>query len=430
MNVELYPHQQQAIRELDNGKILWGGVGTGKSRTAIAYHIVRVCGGTLKVNGHGNLGPMVRPKDLYVITTAKKRDGLDWEKEAAAFAISTDPRASYGEIRLVVDSWQNIGKYSEVSGSSFIFDEQRLVGYGAWSKAFLKIAKNNHWIVLSATPGDTYSDYLSIFIAHGWYKHKTEFERRHVVFDRYAKFPKIDHYLETAHLDNLRRQVLVEMPYLTHTTRHVENVIVQYDKNRYDYLVTKRWHIYENRPIRDIAELFLVMRKLVNSDPSRLGAVLQLWEKHPKLIIFYSFNFELEMLRTLANTCDAFVAEWNGHKHEEIPKTDRWLYLVQYTAGSEGWNCVETDAMVFYSLSYSFKVMEQSKGRIDRLNTPFTDLYYYILRSGASIDHAIVKSLAGKRNFNEREFLFGGGVTNHIVATARPKVDSNELVRS
>jgi superfamily II DNA or RNA helicase len=166
-------------------------------------------------------------------------------------------------------------------------------------------------------------------------------------------------------------------------------------------VVKRRWNVFENRPARDAGELSSIMRKLVNTDVSRLAAVLGLMEKHPRLIVFYNHNPELEMLRTLGHLIP--IAEWNGHKHQEIPDTDRRLYLVQYQAGSEGWNCITTDAMVLYSLTYSYKVWHQAFGRIDRLNTPFKDLHYYVLKSDSLIDAAVWQSLKSKKNFNERD---------------------------
>lgn len=400
--VDLYPHQTKALREMKNGCILRGGVGTGKSRTAIAYYILD-CMGRFKINGAGGFKAMDRPRDLYIITTAKKRDDLEWLDEASNFGIGRT-ESLYGT-RITVDSWNNILAYKDVQNAFFIFDEQRLVGRGAWVKAFLDIAKRNRWILLSATPGDNWMDYVPVFIANGFYKNRSEFIHEHVVFFPYAKFPKVERYTGTGVLEKYRRQILVEMPYSRHTIRHVENYAVEYDKALFDRVWKDRWNVYEDEPIKDVAELFRVARKVVNSDPSRLGAVLKLLEKHPRLIIFYNFNYELEMLRTLKTTLGIDVGEWNGHKHEPVPVSDKWVYLVQYTAGAEGWNCITTDAMVYYSLNYSYKINEQGKGRIERLNTPYTDLYYYILRSGSPIDQAIYKSLLTKENFNEKQYF-------------------------
>lgn len=523
---DLRGHQSKALGKLENGKILWGGVGTGKSRVATAYY-------------HKNEAP----KHVYVITTAKKRDSFDWQEEFYRIGIgpatgpvleparkgkgrgrrsgrnhndveqpsvgqadcssgecsepggdqgacSSSPRSDAPDGRgdddgpdisgfgragaypwvLTVDSWNNIAKYADVSGAFFVFDEQRLVGSGNWTRKFLRIAKHNNWILLSGTPGDTWMDYIPVFVANNFYKNRTAFIREHVVYNTFTKFPKVDRYIGVNKLHHLRHQLLVEMPYERHTKRRVVEVPLKYDKEALEMVLKKRWHIYENRPLRDIAEMFLVGRKLVNSDPSRLEMVKELWQNHPKLIVFYNFNYELESLRNLKlnwphssqgittsgsttlssdsllrdlstsrsstssnrgsspspkltwngnesrsksivspkATCQ--ISEWNGHKHEAVPTSDRWLYLVQYTAGAEGWNCIETDSMIMFSRNYSWKVTEQAYGRIDRLNTPFKDLWYYDFMTDSFIDRAIGRSLKAKETFNESKYarLFKG----------------------
>jgi hypothetical protein len=387
---ELAPHQKKAVAKMGDGKILWGGVGSGKSRAALAYYCLTE-----------------QHEDVYVITTAKKRDSLDWEEEALKFGIGKERDATLRGV-LTVDSWNNIAKYVDVQNAFFIFDEQRLVGSGKWSKSFLKIAKRNRWIMLSATPGDTWLDYIPVFVANGFYRNRTEFKARHVIYNTYAKFPKVERYVEVSELVRNRNSILVHMPYERQTTRHPHPVWCEYDKEMMLRAAHGRWNMFKDEPIRDIAELFGVMRRVTNSDPSRLHAIQDLLEKHPRLIVFYNFNYELDMLRTAG---DFFVpdfilpiAEWNGQNHEPIPDSERWLYLVQYAAGAEGWNCVSTDAMAFFSLPYSYKYWEQAHGRIDRLNTPFVDLHYYYLRSKAPIDWAIWRSLKAKKSFQFDHF--------------------------
>lgn len=377
---ELRPHQQKALRELSDGKILWGGVGSGKSRVAVGYYELE----------HPN-------KDVYVITTAKKRDSKDWEGEFARISVGKELSASAHGV-LVVDSWNNLSKYTAVQNAFFIFDEQRLVGSGTWVKSFLKIAKANKWIMLSATPGDTWLDYIPVFVANGYYKNRTEFKREHVIYSSFTKFPKVDRYVAVNRLVKYRNKILVHMRYQNETIRHEMIRQVEYNEDLYETVFKNRWHIYENRPIKDIAELLGVLRKITNSDSSRVLKIKKLLEEHPKIVVFYNFNYELDILRSLDHI--VIVAEWNGHKHEEIPPTKSWVYLVQYVAGSEAWECTETDTIVFYSLTYSYKLWEQAHGRIDRLNTPFTDLHYYILRSKSPIDTAVWRSLKAKKNFN------------------------------
>lgn len=440
---QLRDHQEKALAKLGNGKILMGDMGTGKSRVAMAYYAKHEA-----------------PKTLYVITTAKKRDSLDWDEEALHYNVSTHEDSVWNGL-MFVDSWNNIHKYTGIENAFFIFDEQRIVGTGKWTKSFYKIAAKNNWILLSATPGDTWLDYIPVFVANGFYPNITAFKREHVIYNTYAKFPKVDRYTGVGKLVRLRNEVLVHMPMQRTTVRHSKIIPVDYDVDLFTRVVKDRWHVYENRPLRDVAELFSVMRKVVNSEPDRVRLLRGLMETHPKLIVFYNFDYELDSLRSLSNTqstsewdgnqCHSeltplpatttfsgrsdttsssvpavtpqsdgisssseeatssttestpgfTIAEWNGHKHEPIPKTDRWVYLVQYAAGAEGWNCIETDAMVFFTQTYSYRAYYQAHGRIDRLNTPFTNLFYYNLVSSALIDTLIRKCLDGKRSFNE-----------------------------
>jgi hypothetical protein len=394
----LRDYQEEAIKKLQNGSILCGGVGSGKSMTSIAYYTT-ICGNALDdVFGH-----MKTPLDLYIITTARKRDTFEWEGECANFSLSTKP--GLGQSNVVVDSWNNIKKYDKVHGSFFIFDEQRLVGSGSWVKAFLKIAKKNKWILLSATPGDTWLDYLPVFVANGFYKNRSEFIMNHVVYSRFCKYPKIDHYVETGKLLKHQKQILVGMAYRSPTTHHKQNVFVKYDPIIYDTVNKKRWNIYENEPVKDAGALCYLLRRVTNSDPRRIEAVRQIIKVTPKVIIFYNFNYELELLRELSIKLNIPTTEWNGHKHEPIPETDNWIYLVQYTSGAEGWNCTLTDTIIFYSQNYSYKIMTQAAGRIDRMNTPFENLYYKFLISNSPIDIAIMKAISKKQTFNESGFV-------------------------
>lgn len=396
----LYPYQMDAVKRMSNGCILNGGVGSGKSRTGLYYYF--------KENG-GQMDPkyipMKNPQDLYIITTAMKRDTLEWEGELSHFHMSTDPKINLvNGNNIVVDSWNNIKKYVDVSGAFFIFDEQRVVGSGAWVKAFLKITKSNNWILLSATPGDTWSDYIPVFVANGFYKNKTEFTREHVIYSRYSKYPKIDRYTNTGRLIRLRNQILIDMNFNRQTVAHHEDVFVKYDVPKYKDAIRTRWDPYKNEPIQQASGLCYVLRRIVNEDESRQVALAEILEDRPRAIIFYNFDYELDLLLALASSMDVQVAQWNGHKHQPVPDGDRWVYLVQYTAGCEGWNSIKTDTIIFYSQNYSYKVMTQAAGRIDRLNTPYRDLYYYHLKTRSGIDLAISKALNEKRQFNETKW--------------------------
>lgn len=401
--MKLRDYQLEAIRKMKTGCILNGGVGSGKSLTSLSYYYMQNGGSEIFLTG-GKHKKMKDPKDLYIITTARKRDTMEWEGELSHFLLSTNPDTSAYKNKVIVDSWNNVKKYKEIKGAFFIFDEQRVVGSGEWVKSFLKIAKTNEWILLSATPGDTWSDYIPVFIANGFYKNKSEFLREHAVFARYSKFPKIEKWIGSGKLNRYRRMILVDMKFQRKTEQHHEDVYVDYDIATYKDVMKSRWDIYKQEPIVNAGGLCYTLRRLVNSDPSRADKLLDIFKEHPKMIVFYNFDYELDILKNLNYGKNVTVAEWNGHKHEPTPTKGKWVYLVQYTAGAEGWNCISTDTIVFYSQNYSYKIMHQSAGRIDRLNTPFEDLYYYHLKTRSSIDISIARAIKEKKNFNEKGF--------------------------
>ena len=387
--IDLYPHQREAINRLRNGCILWAGTGVGKSITALAYFCEKEC------------DHMKKPRDLLIITTARKRDTLEWYGECVKFDITDDRKNSIGGIRVQIDSWNNIGKYLNTKNQFVIFDEQRVTGSGPWANDFLKLARQNHWIMLSATPGDKWIEYCTVFVANGFYKNKSDFVRQHVIYSPYVtKYPKIIGYQNQSLLCKHRDEILVGMHFDKQTVPHNITTSVEYDRELYDYIQKTRFDPFKERPVRDAAGLCYLLRRVVNDDIRKLAEVERIMYYHPKAIIFYNFDYELDMLRELSSP----TAEWNGHRHEPIPDTPRWAYLVHYAAGSEGWNCIATDTIIFFSRSYSYKAMEQARGRIDRINTGYHDLYYYYLVTDSSIDRAIGRALDEKQDFNESAY--------------------------
>lgn len=372
--IELFEHQRRALRKLSPGSILNGGVGSGKTLTALSYY--------LKEFSH---------RELVVITTSKKRDTHDWEEEGALLGIDD----------FQVDSWNNITKYEHLKNRFFIFDEQRAIGSGVWSKTFVKIAKANQWIMLSATPGDNWMDYMPVFLANGFYMHKTDFIEQHVEYDRFSKFPKVKAFHNQQKLHMFRDNLLVEMNFSRHTIRRREYVECNHDTELYRDLTKRRWNIYKDKPVETPAEFTQCLRRAVSLSEDRYNKTKFIIKSTSKIVIFYNYTYELDMLRSMCEDNGFNYSEWNGQKHQEIPDTYQWVYLVQYTAGSEGWNCIETDTILFYSPNYSYRIVEQCEGRIDRLNTPYTDLNYIFLKSKTPIDKAVFNALQNKKSFNE-----------------------------
>lgn len=416
MAIKLTNAQLKAVNSLKPGNILCGDTGSGKSLTSIAFYL-KYCGFDIKdiekalmddIKSN-SLGYELTP--LYIITTPQKRDRCEWDVELSRFCLTQgiSDDGYNNQVTIVVDSWNNIKKYTNICNSFFIFDEQRVIGNGEWVKSFLKISKNNYWILLSATPGDTYIDYLPVLIANGFYKNRTEFIYNHVIYNRYSKFPKIDKYIRTEIIDKYIDKILIKM-YTENNKMHIINELpCKYDKDKYDYVVKNRWNPFTNEPIKTSAEFCKVLRTINNSDISRLNNLEDIYKEHKKIIVFYNFNFELEAILSLKNK-GIKVTQWNGHKHEMIPLEEKWIHAVQYFAGNEGWNCIDTDTIVFYSNNYSYRVMKQSAGRIDRFNSPFKDLYYYMLLTDSKIENEIMRAIKEKKAFNEKNFSANFGI--------------------
>jgi hypothetical protein len=395
LNIQLTDYQVDAVEKMHNGCILRGGTGSGKTLTSLVHVFEKILGGSSPLYPEHSYKPAAVDVPVYVITTPKKRDSCDWTKEASMVPlILTD-----------VNSWNNIKKYENIKNAIFIFDESKVIGYGSWTQSFLKITKNNAWVLLSATPGDTWLEYMPVFIANGFYKNKSEFEREHVMWSRFTKYPKVERYLNVSRLIRHRDSILVDMQDQRATTQHHKNIICDFNKLHYDILAKDRWDIFENKPIRDISQLCYALRKVVNSDESRLEALSAIYARHKKVIIFYNFNYELKILRDWCTANNIVYSEWNGHNHDDIPDSKFWVYLCQYTSAKEAWNCITTDCIVFYSQTYSYKALVQSAGRIDRMNTTFMHLYYYHLMAMAPIELGIQKALGCKENFNEGKWL-------------------------
>lgn len=376
--VQLYDHQIKALAKLKSGSVLCGGVGSGKTLTGLSFYLENY-----------------KERELYVITTAKKRNSGEWEEEAALLGITN----------LVVDSWNNIKNYEKVHGAFFIFDEQRVVGSGTWAKTFIKMAPRNKWIMLSATPGDTWMDYLPLFMANGFYRTKSAFIDMHVEYDPYVKFPRIKRYHNEGILIRHRQSILVMMPVKRHTLRHRTYRETDYDEELYKMAMKERWDPFDNKPIKNASKLLQVLRRITGTSDSRIHEAAWQIIHAKRLIIFYNYEYEREILVDLCEFLGVYAAEYTGNRHDPLPTTKEWIYIVQYTAGAEGWNCTTTDSIMFYSPNYSYKITEQAEGRIDRINTKYTDLNYTILTSKAPIDQAVIRANIKKQKFNERAWV-------------------------
>lgn len=404
--VNLRQFQHECVQALRSGKVLAAGVGAGKSIMALYWYVTKCCTVRTSHNANGELFQiMPGSPDLVIITTAKKRDNHEWDDELYRYALHQGENSKkMGRVHVTIDSWNNITKYVDTS-AVFIFDEQRAIGSGAWSKAFVRIARRNPWVMLSATPADTWSDWCPIFVADGFYRNRTEFFRRHAVYSRYTKYPRIDRWIDEDYLNRCRDRVLVTCEVPRETERVVHQLTCAYDKETVRKAMKTRWNPETEEPFLNATELCFYLRRVIDTDPTRLSYAAHVVRDHRKVIIFYTLRAELEQILKLEEVTGVPVYQYNGGRHDDLPQGNSWVYAVQFQAGSEGWNCTSCNTVLYWSLPYSYKQAEQAAGRIDRLDTSYKTLNYYIMRSFAPLDLGIIRALRNKENFNASGFL-------------------------
>lgn len=376
---KLRPAQRDAVDRMHDGCVLLGRTGSGKTMTALGYW--------LKVHAQ---------QDLYVVTTPAKRDAMEWEGDSAKLGQYLPPER--------VVSWNKIKDFEYLESAFVVFDEQRVSGSGKWVKSFLKIAKSNDWILLSATPGDVWIDWLPLFIANGFYRTRTQFTDRHVIWDPHTRYPRIKRYIEEDRLERCQEAICVYLASPNPISRMVHDELVSYDSRKYAEVTRKRWNPFEVRPMMDAGELCRVQRRIVLENVCREEALERLLKGHPRALVFYSYNYELEAIKAVCERLGRSYGQRNGHRHDPVPVSkEPWVYIVQYQS-ADAWNCISTNIAILYSLPYSWRQQEQAMGRIDRMNTPFDELHYYRLMTDSTIDNAILACLDRKETFNERVY--------------------------
>lgn len=377
MAVTFKDYQKRAINQMHNGCILCGGVGAGKSLTSLGY--------IDKVYPSGT---------VYIITPARKRNTGEWFDDIR--------KNDMDETRFVVDSWNNLSKYKDVKDAFFLFDEQKVSGKGTWAKSLIRIAKSNQWILLSATPGDTYDDYATVLIANGFVRNRTTWYDEYCVTKSQPFFHIVDHKNKDV-IDMMIRRIFIKMDYQSDKKR-IERVIPIQARSAGEEKEILMTHKAPGAqmPFTTFAAAIAYVRMNCYDKSKKTEALRKIIEKHKKIIVFYNFLSEKLEIERAAIDANVTINFYNGQRHDPIPDTDEWVYGVQYNSGAEAWNCITTNAMVFYSPNYSYKTMEQAHGRIDRVNSPYECLYYYMLLNELNIDNKVMNALSSKKDFNEK----------------------------
>lgn len=144
-------------------------------------------------------------------------------------------------------------------------------------------------------------------------------------------------------------------------------------------------------------------RQLCNSKDKQQAFIDLINSINDRVVVFYNFDSELDTLKTLVK--DRPIAEVNGHTNTEqiYHDNDNCVLFVQYQAGARGLNLQDGNKIIYYSLTLSSDLFEQSKKRIHRIGTKYP-CFYWILQTKDSVEESIYKSLNRQEDYNEELF--------------------------
>lgn len=124
-----------------------------------------------------------------------------------------------------------------------------------------------------------------------------------------------------------------------------------------------------------------------------------------RLIVFYNFNAELELLKRIAASLDRPISEVNGQTKDltAYEQEDNSITFIQYQAGAMGLNLQKANKIIYFTLTDKSELFEQSKKRIHRIGQE-QPCFYYILMCKGSVEEVILQTLEMRKDFTDELF--------------------------
>ena len=139
---------------------------------------------------------------------------------------------------------------------------------------------------------------------------------------------------------------------------------------------------------------------------NKMAALRDLLEStNDRIIIFYNFTKEYELIKNLCETLDKPVSVVNGSKKDlkNYNNHSDSVTLIQYQAGAHGLNLQKANKILYFTLPLSSEMFEQSKKRIHRIGQNKTCFYYYLIVE-KSIEEKIWRTLKMRRDYTNKLF--------------------------
>ncbi|MBL0992197.1 MAG: DEAD/DEAH box helicase [Escherichia coli] len=396
--MKLFDYQKEAIENFESKPLNLSDVGTGKSYMSIGSYVKSECSKLLIICLAPKVNDFVEDSEIFNLNVTALNKGTKKNKELLS------------ESNLVAISFESSWRLTELNkwvdkDTFIIIDESHKVSVSKskvtkFVMGLSKRAKYNY--LCTATPvsnGKLENWYPQLFISNVFRKPKKEFEQLFVIKQMRQmgsmRFMQITGYRNEHLLEQMIDEASVKYK---RDKGYLPEDYVYKTKKPAMYNKLKKSRLYKDdndlrveldnssklfNSLRQVSHGFLNgISKQVSKEPfERLDAILET-HNNERVVIFYNYKWEAEMLKQLLDKLKRPYGEYNGSVKDLKPfkNNDNGVVLAQYKSASTGINdFVISNVMVFNSMPLSSTEYLQAKGRTDRHGQDKTPLYYHIV---------------------------------------------------
>ena len=409
MKIKLYPHQVRALEKT-------------KNFNHVAYYLDMGLGKTFV--GSEKLKMLNTNHNLIVCQKSKLQDWYEHMKtyypEYNTFIYSKTREIPPKSVIIINYDlvWRRPELLTTLKNFTLMLDESSLIQNEKSNRSkFILKMKPTNVILLSGTPtGGKYEQLWSQLKLLGWNISKR------LYWDEFIKFVKIDvggfpikkvtGYKNVDRLkDKLRTHgaIFMKSDEVFQLPKQIENIIKvdntkEYKKFNKDRLIK----IDDTELVGDTSlTKMLYLRQLSSQYNSNKTAALKdlLESTNDRVIVFYNFDKELEIIQEICNKLEKPISMINGHEKnlKNFTECNDCVLLGQYQAAAMGLNLQLSNKIIYFSLPLQSELFMQSKKRIHRIGQEKTCFYWYLITKN-SIEEQIFETLKQRRDYTNKLF--------------------------
>ncbi|WP_368076685.1 SNF2-related protein [Clostridium tyrobutyricum] len=405
--IKLYPHQIQALKETEKF-------------SRVGYFLDMGLGKTFV--GSEKLNQLDAPYNLLICQKSKIDDWYDHFKSYYDYKVIKYNKAQeISRHSVVIINYDLIWRRPELmklKDFTLMCDESSMIKNEKSERAkFILKMKAKNIILLSGTPtGGKYEQLWSQCKLLGWKISKKlywqEFIKSVLLDIGGFKIKKVTGY---KNVDRLKRKlheygaVFMKTDEVFELPEQIEQKIKIKNTKEYKIFKKDRLITINNTELVGDTSLtkMLYLRQLSSQyNKNKVNQLKDILEStEDRIIIFYNFNKELEIIKKLCEKLDKPISIINGAVKDldNFNQYNNSITLVQYQAGAMGHNLQKSNKIIYFSLPLQSELFEQSKKRIHRIGQEKTCFYWYLITQN-SIEEQIYQTLKERRDYTNKLF--------------------------